>query len=535
MYAFSDDEDLLVFIDCFGLSCLRADGRVETQTNYPAAYHSTLSVARDGRTAAAYIDYRATIWQLPELALLERHPDTLREDLILHPSGARSLWRYEHGFASAPFTIEGSLLPRRLDATLVGSRYGPSTRARFDIREGGETLAPLELGPERPSLSTPVRVAHDGTLLARLDDTLVCATLDDAGGGVVRWRRSLRGPKRRCIHMHADAQRCVLVVERGLRWTVIEWAQDPPGADERRVELESLAVPAIAGSFLAYQPSIDTVVRRDFDTDEEYEYRVESAGVGTIFAGPKHALWFACADHESVVDLTWGTTYPRRLPAATRRVRQAIIDTLRPHVDAARRVGVRIELFSVAIDAREQFVEIVRDVRGDDDLLVHMLALLSPGMSREHELLPGWWLRDNTGYSYPQTAVTLAQLIELDANLHVAGEHFAWTIEYWSKIFEGMADFFDDGCVCVLAQLCLGILRNDDAPDLDLDRLAERGAPSVDEALATAPADAWEGCFPATITRLLCATLDRIHGPETSARLLEAQPALALSLRDSSP
>ncbi|MFO7565878.1 MAG: hypothetical protein R6X02_24765 [Enhygromyxa sp.] len=494
MYGFSEDEQLLVFMDCFGLTRLRRPKQVKTDGKISGSESAgRVTVSRDGSFAASYEDLwdKSVIWALPELKSAKRFDRFRERGAMVHPGGTHYIVDDSSGLRLEPLS-KRVLLPLRLDAPpdAAPTGTGPVTLSLT----GGELRAKLSLGGDgRPDVPMSLRVAGDGTLL-RFDGTeLCCATLTGTTAAV-RWRRPLTAPAGARLELYADAERCVLMVHHGQRWTI--FVDGPAG--EQRFEIESLGVPAVAGSHLAWQPALDRVIRRELDGGEQTEYgfdiydkkrkiELRNEGIGTIFLGAKGSLLFLTAHRESILDLIKEVEIPRKLPAKELEIRQALLDLARPYCDAARLAGACIELGRVEFNPKYNSVSITHRIAGPENLFGALLAAHSQSTWNDRKLPGGWRLGSygsHGGIGYDPN-VTAEQLVEGYAALAEAGVGFASTISFWSQQFETYGKPPSDvACLALLAQALVATVRDGADARIDYAALAARGVPSVDEVIA---------------------------------------------------
>ncbi len=490
MYAFSEDETHLLFMDCFGLTRLSRPSQLETDTKIMGSESAGLvSVAADASAAASYEDLwdKVVLWTFPKLRSAKRFDRFRERGTMIHPEGTHYLVPESGGVAVRPLT-KAVLLPLRLDKPQPRNK---PKEIRFGF-EGGEQLPDLQIdgGVGRPSVLAPLRLAHDGTLLWFDGPVLVRGQLSGTKLSV-EWRRRITTPESARLELYADAERSVVMLHRGLRWIVVERV----GERERMFEIESLAVPAIAGRHLVYQPSLDRVIRRDLVSDEQHEFslslpaakrklELDPAGVGTIFAGAEGSLLVLVAHRESLIDLIAGVEIPRKLPAKQLAIRQAVLALARPYVDAARQVGAVIELGRVDLDAKRKSVSVTHRIFGADDLVGALLAGHSQSTWQDVALPEGWRM---SGYGSHggiscKANLTRDDLVVAYTKLAATGVAFASTIGFWANQLDN--DPPDAGAIALLGQALVATVREGAAAPLDFAALAERGVPAIDDVLA---------------------------------------------------
>ena len=520
MYAFSEDERHLLFMDGFGLTRLSLPSQAKTDVKISGSESAgNVTMSRDGSVAVTHEDLwdKSVVWSLPELRPSKRFERFENRGAIVHPAGTHFIV-YEVGALKLEPLRKTVLLPLRLDAPPESKppSAGPITLAL----EGGQQLSALTLGgPGRPNVMAPLRIAHDGTLLCFTGTELVCATLT----GVtirVHWRRAVTTPEGARLELYADAQRCVLMVHHGRRWTIFE----RNGTRERSSEIESLGVPAVAGAWLAYQPAQDVVVRRNLETGEQTEHSLAfgkaSEGVGTVFVGAKGSLLCLTADRERVLDLIAKLEIPRGLPRKQLDVRQRLLGLARPYVDAARLAGACIELGRVEFDTKHNSVSISHRIAGGDNLFGALLAAHSSSVWRNCQLPGGWRMGSYGGagaISY-DPGVTLEQLVAGYTALADVGIGFGSTIDFWARQFDSWGHPPKaTACLGLLAQALVGVVRGGPDAKLDFAALADRGVPSVDEviaAFANYPTTATQLDF--RTTRFTCGLFNRLYGADAA-------------------
>jgi hypothetical protein len=529
MYGFSEDEKHLLFMDGFGLTRLSRPAKVKTDVKISGSESAGLvTVSRDGSVAASFEDLwdKSVIWSFPELKPAKRFDRFRESKAIVHPEGTHYIVPDGRGLRLEPL-IKRVLLPLRLDAP-VDTKAAPAAAVTLDL-SGGEELPALKLGEGRPDAPVPLRIAHDGTLLYFDGTTLICAALTGTTAKV-RWRRAVNAPARARLELYADAQRCVLMLHHGRRWTVVVLDDAGLGA-ERSFEIESLGAPAVAGRYLAYQPSVDRVVRRELDTGEHSEHSLaiydskrkldlSNEGVGTVFVGAKGSLLFLTAHRESVLDLIKGVEIARKLPAKDFEIRQALLGIARPYVDAARLAGITLELGRVELNPKYNSISITHRIAGGDNLLGALLASHSSAAWNE-PALPGGWRMGSYGSHGGigcDPGVTLDALVEAYTLLREHGISFASTIRFWAEQFDRHREPpRDAACLALLAQALVAVVRDGPATPLDYAALAERGRPTIDEVLAAYahyPQRAKELEY--TATKLAGGLFNRLYGPDAA-------------------
>jgi hypothetical protein len=531
MYGFSEDEQHLLFMDCFGLTRLSLPRSVKTDPKISGSESSgRVTVSRDGELAASYEDLwdKAVIWSFPEMRPAKRFGRFEQRGVIVHPAGTHSII-CEHDQLKLEPLKKTVLLPLRLDAP--ADVHQLITGPVYASLDGGEQLSAVAFGGEgRPDVPVPLRIAHDGTTLYYDGSELICATL--TGVDVkVHWRRAVTAPEGARLEFHADATRCVLMLHRGLRWTIVE----REGTDERSFEIDSVGVPAVAGRWLAWQPQPDLVVRRNLETDEQTEHALSTKGPGTLFVGARGSLLFLTPDRETILDLIVGVEMssrpghraeiPRELPAAERDVRQALLGLARPYVDAARLAGSCIDLGRVELNPKWDSVSITHRMAGGDNLFGALLAAHASSVWRSCKL-PGRWRMGSYGshgsIGY-DSAVTLEQLAGGYTALAECGVSFASTIDFWSRQFESYGDPPREiACQALLAQALMAIVRDGLDAKLDFARLAKRGVAPIEEVIAAFenyPKRADQLDY--NTTRFTCGLFNRLYGAD-AARLYTA-------------
>jgi hypothetical protein len=526
MYGFSEDEQHLLFMDCFGLTRLSRAKAVKTDAKISGSESAGLvSVAADGSAAATYEDLwdKSVLWAFPELKSAVRFDRFRERGVVVHPDGRHYLVLEAGQLAIKPLS-KTVLLPLRLDAPKPSKQA-----ARKEVRvplAGGEELPDLKLGDGRPNVGAPLRVAHDGTLVHWDGQQLIGAALDGMAV-TVKWRRRLSVPDGARVDIYADARRCVVLLHRGRRWTVVERVA---GKDHTR-ELDSLAVPTVAGRFLLHQPSADRVVRIDLDNGESQELSLEIAskqglshtGPGTIFAGAQGSALFLPQHRESILDLVAEVEIPRKLPAKEFEIRQALLAIARPYVDAARLAGVCIELGRVELNPKYNSVSVTHRIAGGASLFGALLGGYAQsawsGVS-----LPGGWRMGSYG-SHGGIGrgerLTVEELVEAYATLAECGLHFASTIGFWGSELE-RGDQTEPAVLGLLAQALLALMRDGVAAKLDFAKLARLGRPSVDEVLKAFekyPERASE--LDHSVTRMTGQLCNRLYGAD-AARIYRA-------------
>jgi hypothetical protein len=484
MYAFSEDEKHLLFMDGFGLTRLSRPKAVKTDPKISGSESGGLiSVARDGSVAASYEDLwdKSVIWEFPALKPSQRFDRFRERGAMIVPAGTHYAVIDDDALRLTPLR-KGVLLPMRLDAP-------PEPRERSNepvslTLAGGEQRPALALGGDGAlEVPAPLRFAHDGTLLWLRRGELICASLVGTEASV-RWRRAVTGPAGARLELLGDAERCLLIVHHGRRWSVCELR----GEHERRFEIDSVAVPAAAGRYLAWQPSATTIVRRDLDSEalDEYTLGPAHAGPTTLFAGGKGSLLALPCTREALVDLISGVEISRKLPAKLVELRQAFVALSRPYVEAARASGSTIELGRVEFNPKYNSVSITHRIAGPPSVPGALLAGYSQAVYTD-VALPGGWRMSSYG---SHGSIEYDRELELDAlvdaytELAAVGLDFASTIGFWSRAYEryGRPPRVA-ACSALLAQAMLAVVRDGPADPLDFAALAKRGAPSLDELL----------------------------------------------------
>jgi len=492
MYGFSEDEDHLLFMDSFGLTRLSRPKQAKTDTKISGSEAAgRVTVSRDGSAAASYEDSwdKTVVWSFPELKSAKRFDRFQEREAIVHPEGAHYIVPERGTLVIKPLT-KAVLLPLRLDAPAEAT---PKSAKPVTLElTGGEELPTLALGEGDGRLDVPVslRIAHDGTLLHFDGKQLICAALEGSAA-TVRWRRALTGPAGARLELHADAERCVLMLHQGPRWIIFERS----AGGERSFEIESLGVPAVAGRYLAYQPKPELVIRRELATDEQTEHGLaiydkkrkidlRNEGVGTLFVGAKGSLLFLTGHRESVLDLSKGAEIPRKLPAKEFEIRQAVLAIARPYIDAARLAGITLELSRVELNSKHSSVSVSHRIVGGENLFGALLASHS-GAVWGHCELPGSWRMSSYGSSGGvgyDPDVTVEALVAGYTALADNGIGFASTIQFWAGKFDTYEKPPRDvASLALLAQALVAVVRDGADAKLDYAALAERGLPSIDE------------------------------------------------------
>ena len=476
MYVFSEDEQHLLFMDCFGLTRLSFPNHLVTERrNSGSESGGRVSISRDGSVAISYADLldKTVLWTFPGLRPAQRLGYSGRGALV-HPEGTHAIIEAYSGLRLEPLRPP-VLLPLRLDAPVDRERSNTDVRVSL---EGGRQLAKLVLGGDgQPDVPTPLRVAHDGTLLCYHRGEVLCATLTRTRAEV-HWRRAVTTPEGARLELHAEAKRCALLLHRGLRWTVVTLAR----GRERSLEIESLGVPAVAGRTVVHQPAPDRLVRRNLETGRQTKLPLPEQGVGTIFLG-KTRLLFLAADRERILDPIANIELPRELPPEQRAVRQDLLQLVRPTVEAARLAGVCVELGRVTLGPKTDTASVEFRLAGGENLLGALLAGHVTSIWQDRTLPSGWRTRhykSDCSITYDPD-VTVEQLVEAYAVLHERGLGFASTIPFWWRQFDHRGQPpRDPAALAVLAQALIAVVR--DGPDVQLDfaELAARGRPAID-------------------------------------------------------
>lgn len=502
MYAFSKDEKHLLFTDCFGTTRLSAPKKVKTDRKVMGSEVGGLaSISADGTMAGSYDDIwnKSVLWTFPALKSAKRFDRFAEKRLVVHPEGTHYIVPEGSKLRLEPAQADAVLLPMRLDG-VVDPRAKAAKGASASLA-GGQELAALELGgKQQPQLEGALRFAHDGTLLHWDGSTLARGQL--RGTGVkMSWRRALKvAAKGMRVEASADAERCVIAVHQGRRWTVVERLE--ASGEEQRFELESLATPALAGPYVAWQRAADTVVRRDLRSGEEQEFSVEvydskrptdetNSGPGTIFASAGGRLLFLCGHRESILDLIKGHEISRKLPAKELELRKALLRQARPYVEAARLAGVTVELGRAEFDSKYSSVSITHHISGPGNLVGALLASHSQSHWQNPSFPDNWRMGSYGSHGglnlNDMPAPTAAELVEGYALLASAGVPFASTIQAWSQAFEerswGIPAPTDGETLALLGQALLATVRDGAQAKLDFEALAKAGAPSLDEVM----------------------------------------------------
>lgn len=499
MYGFSEDEQLLVFMDGFGLTRLRRPKQTKTNTKIAGSESGgCVTISRDGSVAASYEDLwdKSVIWRLPELSPTKRFDRFNERGAIVHPEGTHYIVDERGKMKLEPLT-QGVLLPSRLDAPIAPAGNKPAKAGRPRLG-GGELLPALEFDEtekDYPDVPAPLRIAHDGTLLRYHDGELIYATLTRTSV-TVHWRRAVRTTESARLELYADAERCVLMVHRDRRWTIFE--RMTQSGDERSFEIESLGVPAVAGRTLAYQPTPDLVVRRDLDTGEQTEHSLSiyaksrkidlrNEGVGTIFLGAQGSLLMLANHRESILDLIAGVEIPRKLSPKDLDIRQATLAIARPYVEAALLVGACIELGQVELDSKHKIMSISQRIAGGGGLVGALLAAHSTSVWRDCPLPNGWQMSSyggSGGVSYDGNP-TVDALVECYETLGERGVGFASTLSFWaSRVGADDEPILDTACVALLAQALLAVVRDGPDAPVDFAALAKQGTPTIEQVIA---------------------------------------------------
>lgn len=527
MYGFSEDENHLLFMDCFGLTRLSRPNKTKTDTKISGSESAgRATVSRDGSAAVSHEDGwdKTIVWSFPELKPAKRFDRFREKQAMVHPEGAHFIVP-EYGALKIKGLTKVVLLPQRLDAPAEAT---PQSTEPVDLDlSGGEELPALVLGEGSPELPAPLRIAHDGSLLYFDGKALICATLVGSAA-TVHWRRALRTPERARVELYADAERSVVMLHRDRRWTIT--IIKGKGGEERSFEIESLAVPAVAGRYLAYQPTPGAVVRRDLETDEQSEHALaiydkkrkidlSNEGVGTIFVGAKGSLLVLTAHRESILDLIKAVEIPRKLPAKEFDIRQAVLGIARPYVEAARLVGVNIELGRVDLGKGSR-LSVSHRIVGGDSLVGCLLASYSSTVWRTCQL-PGSWCMSSYGSSGGigySPEVTVEELVASYAAVAEQGIGFHSSISFWASKFDHFGKPpTHTASLALLAQALVAVVR--DGPDaaLDFAALAKQGVPSIKEIIAAYAAYPQRTeVFDPSATKLSGALFNRLHGPDAA-------------------
>ena len=496
MYGFSQDEQLLLFMDCFGLTRLSRPKQAKTDAKVSGSESSGLvSVSADGTLGASYEDLwdKSVLWLLPEFKSSKRFDRFREREAVAHPDGAHYLTN-EYGSLKIKPVSKTVLLPMRIDPPRPPKKAS-ATEVTVDL-SGGETLPPIEWGKDHPGTGT-LRVSHDGTLLHFDGKVLVCVSLDGAKAGV-RWRRPIKAPEYARVEFAGDAKRTVVMLHQGKRWLVHERVagEGKAKAKEQKFEIESLAVPTVAGRFLAWQPSADTVRRRDLDSGDEQDFSVsvyekgrkidlKNEGMGTIFAGAGGSLMYLPPHRETIVDLVKGSEVSRKLPAKELELRQAVLDVARPYCEAARLAGVTIELGRLELNPKHKSVSVTHRIAGGDSLFGALLAKYSHSAWSERQFPGGWRMSGygSHGGISSKDKLTTADIVEGYGALTEQGVGFAPTIGFWSDLLDRDGGPKDTQTLALLAQMLITTVRDGAKTKLDLAALGKRGAPKLAEVI----------------------------------------------------
>src|SRR5690606_25160450 len=144
MYGFSEDEQLLVFMDGFGLTRLRRPKQAKTNAKISGSESGgRVTISRDGSVAASYEDLwdKSVIWSLPGPAPAKRFDRFRQPGAIVHPEGTHYIVD-EYGVVKLEPITRRVLLPLRLDAPAHPGNE-PAKPASLQL-DGGERLPPLE-------------------------------------------------------------------------------------------------------------------------------------------------------------------------------------------------------------------------------------------------------------------------------------------------------------------------------------------------------------------------------------------------------
>jgi hypothetical protein len=495
MYAFSRDEHLLLFMDGFGLTRMsqplpakRAKGAWQL-ANEPKIMGSEsfgrVSVSASGEAGATYEDLwdKSVIWALPELRPSKRFDRFRESGVIVHPEGTHHIV-LEHDHLRLEPLVHTVLLPRRLD------RPAPKTRSKSKqlALAGGTALDAWQLGESEAYVPVPLRIAHDGTLLAHVGGELVRGRL--SGDTLdIEWRRALRVPEQVRVEIHGDAARTLVMVQEGPRWRIVERI----GSDEREHLIDSLGVPALAGPYLAWQSSASEVVRMHLDEGRREHFSLAAAditrtselpceGIGTLFAGPQGSLLMLLQHRESLVDLVHRVEIARKLPAKQLELRQAVLARARPYLDAALAAGITLELGRIELDDKHHSVSVTHRIAGPPTLLGAALASSSRAPWHQASFPGGWRMSSYGSHGGISSggALDLPGLVHTCDTLARSGLGFAATLEFWAEQFEGDTPI-EPALLAWLARALLALAMHGGATVIDAAALAELGAPRIDE------------------------------------------------------
>lgn len=491
MYAFSQDEAHLLFMDGFGLTRLTRPKQAKTDTKITGSESGGMvSVAADASAAASYEDLwdKSVLWAFPELRASKRFDRFRERGVVVHPEGSHYLV-LEHATLRIEPLSKAVLLPLRLDKP----KPKPKTKSNEASLAGGVELPELVLagGEGQPNVPAPLRVGHDGSLIAYVSGELIRGTLSGTRL-TITWRRRLRAPDGARVELYADADRSVVMLHRGPRWTIVERREgDEPR--ERELDLPSLALPALAGRFLAYQQADDRVIRRDLETGDEQEFSLALAdakrktelpttGIATLFAGAQGSLLALLAHRESLVDLVAGVEIPRKLPAKQLAVRQALLARARPYLDAARHLGVCIELGRVDLDDKRKSASVTHRIAGGESLLGAMLAASAQSVWNEAPLPDGWRMGGYGSHGGIGSGDRLdrATLVTAYTDLYASGAGFADTLSFWASRIEDTLP--EPEVLAWLARALVRVVGSGRQAPLDPAALPP-GAPTLDEVI----------------------------------------------------
>ena len=501
MYGFSHDEKHLLFIDCFGLTRLSAPKKVKTDRKITGSDGGGIAtVSRDGSLAGSYEDLwdKSVVWTFPELKSALRLDRFRAGGLVVHPEGSHYIYANGATLQLEPVDGKTVLLPLRLDAPPEDEDDDQPKSASFDLSSGGEKRPALVFGEGegKPNIPAPLRIAHDGTLVRWDGRQLICATLRGTSLSV-EWRRQLQTPANARVDLYADRERCLVCLHQGERYTLVILRGDK----EERIEFESLATPAFAGPYLAYQPNLTQVRHRNLDSGEEQEYSLEvyakkrkvdlpNTGVATLFCGAQGRLVALAGHRESLLDLVAGVELPRKLPAKQLELRQALLGHARGYANAARLAGARVELGRVEIDTKNNRVSITNAMRGPEALFGALIASHAYAIWNNPSLPDGWRMSSYGAHgsiSAKGGAVGVAELVEGYTKLAKVAVSFASTLSFWADVFDPSRHGdppSDPAVIAFLTRALVEAFVQGPSATLDYAGLVKRGAPTFDEVKA---------------------------------------------------
>lgn len=302
-YAFSRDEQTLLYLDGHGLTRFAAKGRPRTTPKVSSGDGAVVTVDDSGRQCVVFDPYTS---QYSALSVSDLSVETISSlDLtVITPEGDERVSTSVLGFWHPSLIAEGERIAwpePRATGLIIGPEAPPrdTLATRWNRSPGGDFAMLRESGEE-----SCLYLGSTAERPWRCSDA---------------WRFSLRGDG--LSRVWADRHGATVAVhdQRSERAHIASFHSERP---TEQFALATRCVPARRGSQWITQLDDHTLVAVDACGVEQSRWTLprELAGAGELVVGRRRALWCA-PDGERLFDLDTGAVLARALPAATEEFR----------------------------------------------------------------------------------------------------------------------------------------------------------------------------------------------------------------------